>query len=88
MSDFVTRVKPGEEEPFTVIFTTDDHGKYMHIENECRKMIGHEKPTTNADRIRAMSDEELAELLEGEYGNMMPNTALSWLKEGVDDATD
>lgn len=44
-----------------------------------------EKPS-NADRIRAMTDEELAELLEGEYGNMLPNTALNWLKEGVDDA--
>ena len=46
-----------------------------------------EKPS-NADRIRAMTDEELAELLEGEYGNMMPNTALRWLKQEVDNATD
>lgn len=36
---------------------------------------------TNADRIRAMSDEELADFLEGEYGNMMPGTALSWLQQ-------
>lgn len=63
MSGFVTRVEPEKEEPFTVIFTTDDHGKYMHIENECRKMIGHAKPTTNADHIRAMSDEELAMII-------------------------
>lgn len=46
-----------------------------------------EKPS-NADRIRAMTDEELAELLEGEYGNMLPNTALNWLKQEVDDETD
>lgn len=62
--------------------------------NTCKGCITYEtyktvkKPTTNADRIRAMTDEELAELLEGEYGNMMPNTALSWLKKEVDDATD
>ena len=39
MSSFVTRVEPEREEPFTVIFTTDDPNKYIHIENECRKMI-------------------------------------------------
>lgn len=40
---------------------------------------------TNGDRIRAMTDEELAELLEGPYGNMLPHTALGWLKEEADD---
>lgn len=40
-----------------------------------------EKIMTNADIIRAMSDDELAELLEGELGNMMPGTALEWLKQ-------
>ena len=38
-------------------------------------------PLTNADRIRAMTDEELAEFLEGDYGNMMPGTALEWLRQ-------
>lgn len=42
------------------------------------------KPS-NADKIRQMSDEELAELLEGEYGNMLPNTALNWLKQEAED---
>lgn len=45
------------------------------------RIYGIEKPMrTNADKIRAMNDEELAEFLEGEYGNMLPNTALDWLK--------
>ena len=36
---------------------------------------------TNADHIRSMTDEELADLLEGELGNMLPGTALRWLRE-------
>lgn len=39
------------------------------------------KPQTNADSIRSMSDEELAEFLEGEYGNFMAGTALKWLQK-------
>lgn len=38
------------------------------------------KAQTNADRIRAMTDEELAEFLEGDYGNMALGAALLWLK--------
>lgn len=36
---------------------------------------------TNADRIRSMSDEELAEFLEGEYGNIEVGKALKWLQQ-------
>lgn len=36
-----------------------DDGKY-HYKGEC----GHKAPLTNADRIRAMSDEELAEFIK------------------------
>lgn len=43
-------------------------------------------PMTNADRIRAMSDEELAYFLEGDYGNMMPGTALNWLRQPAEEA--
>ena len=39
------------------------------------------KPMTNADRIRAMTDEELAEFLEGDYGNMAVGWALEWLQQ-------
>ena len=47
------------------------------------KRTTYEPPMTNADRIRAMSDEELAEFLEGDYGNMMAGTALNWLQQPV-----
>ena len=101
MSSFVTRVEREKEEPYTVIFTTDDYCKYSHIENECRKMIGHEKPS-NADRIRSMTDEELADFLERwELGDIdysktfcdlckgqydcHDDCLLDWLKKEVDD---
>ena len=38
-------------------------------------------PMTNADKIRAMSDEQLAEFFEGEYGNFATGCALGWLKQ-------
>ena len=44
-SEFITRVERDKDEPYTVIFRTDDADKYKHIEDECRKMIGHAKPT-------------------------------------------
>lgn len=47
-SEFITRVERGKDEPYTVIFRTDDADKYKHIEDECRRMIGHEMPTVDA----------------------------------------
>lgn len=47
-SEFITRVERDKDEPYTVIFRTDDEDKYKHIEDECRRMIGHEKPTVDA----------------------------------------
>lgn len=47
-SEFITRVEHEKEEPYTVIFKTDDADKYKQIEDECRKMIGHAKPTVDA----------------------------------------
>ena len=50
------------------------------------------KPQTNADRIRAMTDEELAEFISGkartfgeEYEGYM--SALDWLKQEASDET-
>lgn len=63
-SSFITHIEREKHEPYTVIFTTDDHDKYRHIEDECRKMIGHAKPMTNADKcIRNATDEELARFI-------------------------
>ncbi len=47
-SEFITRVERDKDEPYTVIFRTDDADKYKHIEDECRRMIGHEKQTVDA----------------------------------------
>ena len=41
-----------------------DDGK-CHYKGEC----GHKAPLTNADRIRSMTDEELANIIECPYGN-------------------
>jgi hypothetical protein len=63
-------------------FRTPDRTKYRYVEDACRKMIDHGKPHTNADRIRQMSDEELAEWLEEhcfQYG------WLDWLKQEVEE---
>ena len=50
-SEFITRVERGKDEPYTVIFRTDDADKYKHIEDECRRMIGHEMPTIDAVQV-------------------------------------
>ena len=56
-----------------------DDGK-CHYKGEC----GHKAPLTNADRIRAMTDEELAELLfQVGYDNGwgMKEYAIEWLQQ-------
>ena len=45
----------------------------------CDSRLVHRK--TNADHIRSMTDEELAEFLEGDYGNMEAGRAMDWLKQ-------
>ena len=54
-SEFITRVERDKDEPYTVIFRTDDADKYKHIEDECRRMIGHEKPTVDAVQFKWIS---------------------------------
>lgn len=53
-SGFITRVEHEKDEPYTVIFQTDDADKYKHIEDECRKMIGHAKPTVYDELVKAL----------------------------------
>ena len=49
---------------------------------------GKKKPNTNADRIRAMSDEELAELLHSQFvfsNSYLPSKWwVDWLKQEVE----
>ena len=57
MTEFITR-NYGQKE-FEVIIKTDSKDHYKQAEEFSRKLIDHAKPQTNADRIRAMRDEEL-----------------------------
>lgn len=60
---------------------------------DAEKMIGREKPSSNGDRIRAMTDEELAVwIVHKTEGNGFDGYEehvkawLDWLKQGVEDA--
>ena len=61
MTEFITRSYRGKE--YEVIIKTDNKKHCFAAEEFARKLIGHAKPQTQADRIRAMSDEEMAQLL-------------------------
>ena len=60
MTEFITRNYGNKE--YEVIIKTDCKEHYKVTEDFARKLIDHAKPQTNADRIRDMSDYELAEL--------------------------
>lgn len=68
MTEFITRVCHAEES-YEVIIKTDSEEHYKATQDFARRLIDHAKPVTNADRIRAMTDEELAEFLCGVYDN-------------------
>lgn len=57
----------------------------MDIERECRCF----EPATNADRIRRMSDEELAKFLEYEGGGACAEVCgwLNWLQSPAEEDT-
>ena len=61
MTEFISR-KYGKE-GYEIIIKTDSHEHYRATEDFARCLIDHSKPATNADRIRAISDEELAQML-------------------------
>ncbi len=72
-SEFMTHSGPNGYE---IHFRTPDHEKYRTVEDVCRKMIDQAKPpVTNADRIRAMSDEELAEYFTEKFIMSLPKEA-------------
>lgn len=56
---FNTQVSNGE---YRLQFETDNREYYLLMQETARRRVDG-KPVTNADRIRAMSDEELAEFL-------------------------
>ena len=61
MTEFITRNYGSKE--FEVIIKTDNKEHYKATEDFARRLIDHAKPMTNADRIRAMSDEELEQFI-------------------------
>ena len=61
MTEFISR-RYGNED-YEVIIKTDSHEHYKVAEAFARRLIGHAKPMTIGDRIRAMTDEELAKIL-------------------------
>ena len=61
MTEFISR-KYGNA-GYEVIIKTDSHEHYTASEDFARRLIGHAKPMTNADRIRSMSGEELIDVL-------------------------
>ena len=58
MTEFISRNYGNEG--YEIIIKTDSHDHYRATEEFARRLIDHAKPMRNADRIRAMSDEELA----------------------------
>ena len=58
MTEFISR-KYGQD-GYEIIIKTDSEDHYKAAESFARRLIGHEKPKTNADNIRAMNDAELA----------------------------
>ena len=61
MTEFISRNYGNEG--YEIIIKTDSHEHYRATEDFARRLIDHSKPVTNAQKIRAMSDEELAKML-------------------------
>ena len=91
MTEFISR-NCGKE-GYEIIIKTDSHEHDKAAESFARRLIDHSKPMTNAQKIRAMSDEELRNWLFQrdctniaaflEYGGMGVMNAvqlLEWLK--------
>ena len=89
MTEFITRVCHAEES-YEVIIKTDSADHYEATQAFARRLIDHVKPMTNADRIRAMTDEELAEFIHKTRTNLAMcamlrvepmNMGLEWLQQ-------
>lgn len=62
MTEFITRGCHAEHR-YEVIIKTDSEEHYCAAQAYARLLIGHQKPMTNGDRYRAMSDREMAALI-------------------------
>ena len=92
MTEFISR-NYGKE-GYEIIIKTDSHEHYKAAESFARRLIDHSKPQTNAQKIRAMSDEELCNWLfqrdctniaafleHGGMGVMNAVQLLDWLQQ-------
>lgn len=61
MTEFISRNYGNEG--YEIIIKTDSHEHYRATEDFARRLIDHTKPVTNAQKIRAMSDEEITEFV-------------------------
>ena len=96
MTEFISRSYGNEG--YEIIIKTDSHDHYRATEKFARRLIDHSKPVTNADKIRAMSDEELAKFLHEpfcdnrtheectiSYCGVCDQCVLDWLLEPVEE---
>ena len=67
MTEFITRNYGGKE--YEVIIKTDNHEHYQASQDFARILIDHGKNMTNADKLRTMSNKELAWFLAERYAN-------------------
>ena len=65
MTEFISR-KNGKED-YEIIIKTDIYEHYRAAVDFARRLIDHSTLVTNADRIRAMNDEELNDLFNEIY---------------------
>ena len=96
MTEFISR-KYGKE-GYEIIIKTDSHEHYRATEEFARRLIDHAKPMRNAEKIRVMSDDELAEWLT-EFANeafaagairfggalMTEHDRLTWLQQPAEE---
>ena len=66
MTEFISRNYGNEG--YEIIIKTDSREHYRATEAFARRLIDHAKPMRNAEKIRVMSDDELAEWLT-EFAN-------------------
>ena len=79
-TEFNTQVGNGE---YRLQFETDNKEYYLLMQETARRCVDG-KPVTNADRIRSMSDEELAMCLYEigyDRGLGAPKSTLKWLQQ-------
>ena len=86
MTEFISR-NCGKE-GYEIIIKTDSYEHYRAAVDFARRLIDHSTLVTNADRIRSMSDEELAMCLyeigyDGGWGAL--EGTLKWLQQPAED---